>query len=137
MFDSVDILSDQMQDLLVGPWQQSADERASEHQSYLVVIDALDEIYGEGGSAFLRDLLETIDKGYLRGLKFLVTSRPDPNNAKLCSSFKSDTVCRLHEVPTDTGGRYHEVPHRKAPSASERAAAARACQEGPRRRLCG
>ena len=101
MFDSVDILSEQMQDLLVGPWQQSASERP-DHESYFVVVDALDEIDGEGGSAFLRDLLNTIDKGHLRGLKFLVTSRRDPKLAELCSEFKSDAVCRLYEVPTDT-----------------------------------
>jgi hypothetical protein len=101
-FDSVDVLTKQMKDLLVDPWQQSASERPSEIPPYLVVVDALDEIEGEGGLAFLRDLLKTIDKGHLRGLKFLVASRPDPELAELCSSFKSDAVCHLYEVPMDT-----------------------------------
>jgi hypothetical protein len=101
-FDSVDVLNKQMRDLLVDPWQQSSSGRPSEIPPYLVVVDALDEIEGEGGSAFLRDLLKTIDRGRLRGLKFLVTSRPDPELAELCSSFKSDAVCHLYEVPTDT-----------------------------------
>jgi hypothetical protein len=101
-FDSVNVLTKQMRDLLVDPWQQSSSGRPSEIPPYLVVVDALDEIEGEGGSAFLRDLLRTIDKGRLRGLKFLVTSRPDPELAELCSSFKSDAVCHLYEVPTDT-----------------------------------
>jgi ABC-type dipeptide/oligopeptide/nickel transport system ATPase component len=64
-FDSVDVLTKQMRDLLVDPWQQSSSERPSEIPPYLVVVDALDEIEGEGGSAFLRDLLKTIDKGHL------------------------------------------------------------------------
>jgi hypothetical protein len=101
-FDSVNVLTKQMRDLLVDPWQQSSSGRPSEIPPYLVVVDALDEIEGEGGSAFLRDLLKTIDKGHLRGLKFLVTSRPDPELAELCSSFKSDAICHLYKVPTDT-----------------------------------
>ena len=101
-FDSVDVLSKQMKDLLVDPWQHSASERFPELPPYVIIIDALDEIEGKGGSTFLRDLLKTIDKGRLRGLKFLVTSRPDPELAKLCSSLKSDAVCCLYEVPTDT-----------------------------------
>jgi hypothetical protein len=100
-FDSVDVLTKQMKDL-VNPWHESSTERPSEIRPYLVVVDALDEIEGEGGSAFLRDLLKTVDKGRLRGLKFLVTSRPDPELAELCSSLKSDAVCHLYEVPTDT-----------------------------------
>jgi hypothetical protein len=101
-FDSVNLLTKQMRDLLVDPWQQSSSGRPSEIPSYLLVIDALDEIEGEGGSAFLRDLLKMIDKDHLRGLKFLVTSRPDPELTELCSSFKSDAVCHLYEVPTET-----------------------------------
>jgi len=100
--DSANVLSKQMKDLLVGPWQQSASKRPCELRPYLVVVDALDEIEDNGGSAFLRELLKTISQGHLRGLKFLVTSRPDPDLAALCSSFNSDAVCRLYEVPTDT-----------------------------------
>ena len=55
-------------------------------------------ITGEGQN--FCDLLETIEKGHLRGLEFLVTSRPDPELAKHCSSFESDAICRLYEVPT-------------------------------------
>ena len=100
-FDLADVLSKQLKDLLVDPWQQSTnDSSPSEHPPYLVVVDALDEIDYRGGSEFLRDLLETIEKGHLRGLEFLVTSRPDPELAKHCSSFESDAICRLYEVPT-------------------------------------
>ena len=100
-FGSVHVLSKQMKDLLVGPWQRSANDRRPELPSYLVVIDALDEIEGEGGPAFLRDLLMTVNSDQLQGLKFLITSRPHPELASLCARFSSD-VCRLHEVPMDT-----------------------------------
>jgi hypothetical protein len=91
-----------MKDLLVGPWQRSANDRPPELPPYLVVIDALDEIEGQGGSVFLRELLMTVDGGQLQGLKFLITSRPHPELASLCATFSSDAVCRLYEVPTDT-----------------------------------
>ena len=101
-FGSADVLSQQMEDLLVGPWQCSANDRPPELPPYLVVIDALDEIEGEGGPAFLRDLLMTVNGGQLQGLKFLITSRPHPELASLCATFSSDAVCRLYEVPMDT-----------------------------------
>ena len=101
-FDSADVLSDQMQDLLVDPWQKSASKRPSELPPYLVVIDALDEIDGQGGSTFLQELLTTVNGGQLQGLKFLITSRPHPTLASLCRTFSSDVVCRLYDVPMDT-----------------------------------
>ena len=101
-FGSVDVVSKQMKDLLVGPWQRSANDRPPEFPPYLVVIDALDEIEHEEGSVFLRELLMTVDGGQLQGLKFLITSRPHPELASLCATFPSDVVYRLYEVPTDT-----------------------------------
>ena len=95
------VLVKQMKELLVGPWQRSATDRLPELPPYLIVIDALDEIDGHGGSKFLRELLTTVDGGQLQGLKFLITSRPDPELASLCDSLSSDAVYRLHEVPTD------------------------------------
>ena len=103
-FDSVDVLSKQMKDLLVGPWQQSARDRPPELPPYLVVVDALDEIEGQGGSAFLLELLTTVYGSQLQGLKFLITSRPHPELASLCKTFSSDAVCRLYDVPKDTVG---------------------------------
>jgi len=55
---------------------------------------------GEGW-LFLEELLG-MTKSHLQGLKFLITSRPDPDLANLCSSFTSDAVCALYDVPTDT-----------------------------------
>jgi hypothetical protein len=97
-FDSVEILSKQMQDLFVGPWQKSTGARPHDLPSYLIVIDALDEVDDRGGFAFLQALLTTIQKGNLQGLKFFVTSREDDKVAALCDQFPSDVVCRLHKV---------------------------------------
>ena len=64
----------QMQKLLVEPWLKSAEKREKVGSSYLLVIDALDEIENDGGPVFLQTLLEVIKDGRLQGLKFLVTS---------------------------------------------------------------
>jgi hypothetical protein len=90
-----------MKDLLVSSWQQSASDRPPELPPYLVVVDALDEI-DQGGSVFLRELLMTVSGGQLQGLKFLITSRPQPELVSLCGTFSSDAVCRLYDVPTHT-----------------------------------
>jgi hypothetical protein len=102
-FDSDDKLSEQMEDLLSGPWQESEAER-HELPPYLVVIDALDEIEGQEGSAFLADLLKAIDGRYLRGLKFFITSRPDPDVTRLCESLPPKVVRRLQDVPREDVG---------------------------------
>ncbi|KAH0579469.1 hypothetical protein H2248_002328 [Termitomyces sp. 'cryptogamus'] len=99
--DSVNTLGKQMTDLLVEPWQLSTSKESRNLPPYLVVIDALDEIADHGGPVFLQELLLTIEKGALHGLKFLVTSRPDPNIVELCKSFSSEAVCHLHDVDTD------------------------------------
>ena len=100
-FDSVDKLARQMKDLLVAPWQLSESQRHVEFPPYLIVVDALDEIEVDGGSMFLQSLLETINQRRLRGLKFLVTSRPDPCVVEVCKTFLSKAVCRLQDVPIE------------------------------------
>jgi len=100
-FDSIDKPSYQMEDLLVGPWHQSDNARHTEIPPYLIVVDALDEIEDRGGYNFLRELLDEVNSRKLRGLKFLVTSRTDPDLVELCDSFASKAVCRLQEVPTE------------------------------------
>jgi len=89
----------QLKDLLVGPWQQRT--RGPKLPLYLIVIDALDEIKGEGGPVFLRDLLTAIDEYNLRGFRFLVTSRTDPEVVTLCKSFTAEAVCWLQHVPIE------------------------------------
>ena len=101
-FDAVNHnVSSQMKGLLVGPWQLSEATRNHELPPYLIIIDALDEIKGDGGSAFLHDLLVAISEYDLKGFKFLVTSRSDPKVAALCKSFTSESVCRLQDVPIE------------------------------------
>ena len=55
-------VSSQMKSLFVGPWRLSEASRHPELSLYLIVIDALEEIKGNGGSAFLHDLLEVINE---------------------------------------------------------------------------
>ncbi len=105
-FDSADKLTKQMEDLFVGPWQDSEPRRHTELPPYLIVVDALDEIEADGGSIFLQDMIKTINRRHLRGLKFLVTSRPDPRVVELCKRkpFSSNAVCRLQDVPIERVG---------------------------------
>ncbi|KAG5716196.1 hypothetical protein E4T56_gene10766 [Termitomyces sp. T112] len=91
-------LSKQMQGLLIDPWKQFMQNFSSDLPPYLIIIDALDEIEGKAGAEFLKELLMTIKNGHLQGLKFLVTSRPDPELAGLCNSFPPDSVCYLQDV---------------------------------------
>jgi len=98
-FNSVNIMSKQMKDLLVDPWMQSVSKHRAAFRPLLVVVDALDEIEDRGGLAFLEELLRMTAKSRLRGFKFLITSRPNPDLANLCTS---DAICALYDVPTDT-----------------------------------
>jgi hypothetical protein len=98
-FDAVDHdVVTQLKDLLIGPWQQSQPTCRPERPLFLIVIDGLDEIKGDGGLAFLRDLLTSIDEYDLKGFKFLVTSRSDPEVVKLSESFASKATCDHQEV---------------------------------------
>jgi hypothetical protein len=66
-----------------------------------VVIDALDELDGQDGSGFLRDLLDSINKHRLQGLKFFATSRQDPDLVTHLESFEDKQVYRLGQVPIE------------------------------------
>jgi hypothetical protein len=88
----------QIQKLLVEPWRKSAEKRPELLPCYLVVIDALDEIENRGGAAFLEELLATVKDGHLQGLKFLVTSRPDPQLVERWEPFSLGRFFRLEEV---------------------------------------
>jgi len=92
----------QLEDLLVNPWRESESDRLADPSMppyYLIIIDALDEIDGKGGSDFLRNLLDIINKHHLRGLKFFATSRPDPGLVNHLISFEDKQLYRLEEVP--------------------------------------
>jgi len=94
----------QLEDLLVRPWHESESDRLADPSTppyYLIVIDALDEIDGKGGSDFLHNLLNIINKHHLRGLKFFATSRPDPGLVNHLRSFEDKQLYRLEEVPPE------------------------------------
>jgi len=94
----------QLEGLLVGPWDECKGARLADPSlpaHYLIVIDALDEIDGKGGSEFLRDLLDVINKHRLEGLKFFATSRPDPDLATHLDSFANKQFYRLEQVPIE------------------------------------
>jgi hypothetical protein len=91
------VLSSQINELLAKPWQASLNHRDG-LRAPIIVVDALDE--SDRGIEFLKELLGIVEHGALTGIKFLITSRPDPNIVDLCKSFPEDTVCRLHEVDT-------------------------------------
>jgi hypothetical protein len=89
----------QLESLLIEPWEKSQPADSSKSRHFLVVIDAVDELDGQGGSEFLRDLLDVINKHRLRGLKFFATSRPDPNLVTHLESFGDKQFYRLEQVP--------------------------------------
>jgi len=104
-FDTIDRdVRTQLSDLLVRPWRESESDRLADPSTpphYLIIIDALDEIDGKGGSDFLRDLLHIINKHHLRGLKFFATSRPDPDLVNHIRSFEDKQLYRLEDVPSE------------------------------------
>ncbi|KIK51727.1 hypothetical protein GYMLUDRAFT_979987 [Collybiopsis luxurians FD-317 M1] len=80
--------------LLLGPWKKVAKSQASK---WLIVIDALDELQNNGGYNILKQLLEGITG--VRGLKILVTSRPDHNMVNVWQEqLSSKTICCLEDV---------------------------------------
>ena len=91
----------QLESLLIEPWKQAQSAGPSKSLRFLVVIDALDEIDGQDGSGFLRDLLDSINKHRLQGLKFFATSRPDPDLVTHLESFKDKRLYRLGQVPIE------------------------------------
>ncbi|KAF9472429.1 hypothetical protein BDN70DRAFT_887004 [Pholiota conissans] len=91
----------QLQKLLIEPWMRVQSAEATQIPHFLVIIDALDEIDGQGGSEFLRDLLESINKYGLRGLKFFATSRPDPGLVDHLELFSNKQFYHLQQVPME------------------------------------
>ena len=94
----------QLESLLFGPWEESEAARRADTSTpphYLIVIDALDEIDGTGGSDFLRDLVNAINKSNekcLSGLKFFVTSRSDEGLVTHVKSLERKQLYHLQDV---------------------------------------
>jgi hypothetical protein len=89
----------QLESLLIEPWEQARLADPSKPLHYLIVIDTLDKIDGQGGSVFLCDLLDIINKHRLRGLKFFAIGRPDPDLVTHLRSFEDKQFYRLEQVP--------------------------------------
>jgi len=92
----------QIEKLLVKPWKASLAQR-NHRPTPIVVVDALDEC--DRGTEFLKELLRVIQmqvnqlpENQALGLKFLVTSRPDPRIVNMCKLFPPNAVCKLHMV---------------------------------------
>jgi len=97
----------QLESLLTEPWDQARLADAPHPARFLMVIDALDEIEEQGGSEFLRDLFNMINKYRLSGFKFLVTSRSSSSGLSLWRTRTSIVSkkfqlmkCRLTSRPT-------------------------------------
>ncbi|KAF8991257.1 WD40 repeat-like protein [Hymenopellis radicata] len=90
-------IPEQIDGLLARPWSASLPGRDGLPVP-VVVIDALDE--SNNGVEFLKNLFRVVGDKHLSGIKFLVTSRVEPEIVKLFDSNQllSDAV-RLHEVP--------------------------------------
>lgn len=96
----VHILDKQMNDLLIQPWQSSSSKQLSEMLPMLIVIDALDEVKDNEGPKFVEALIQSVEKAgvSIKGLKFLITSRPDPGIVSRCQSLKINTTFKLEDV---------------------------------------
>jgi len=92
-------IQEQIEKFLIKPWMEQKLRR--DLQTYLVVVDALDEIEHIEKSSFLEQLLKSFEKDNITGLKFLVTSRPDPDIVELCATLPTDTICKLQDVPIE------------------------------------
>ena len=89
----------QIDELLAKPWEESLAQLTDRDlPAPIIVVDALDE--SDRGTEFLEELLRVIRAGRLAGIKFLVTSRPEPKIVDICKSFPPNVVCKLHEVDT-------------------------------------
>ncbi|KIY64875.1 hypothetical protein CYLTODRAFT_82882 [Cylindrobasidium torrendii FP15055 ss-10] len=86
----------QMEDILFGPWRAAA--QRERQVPLVVVVDALDELDGDGGAVFLERLMNGVTKYDLKGIKFLVASREDPGIARLCKTLGPEVVIRLQDI---------------------------------------
>ncbi|KAH8797612.1 quinon protein alcohol dehydrogenase-like superfamily [Flagelloscypha sp. PMI_526] len=88
-------IPDQFRDLLCVPWDLFNKEVALE-QSYIVVLDALDEC--DNSEEVLRLILDSIDQNRLQGVRFLATSRPVPRLVEKALKLRRGPQIALHEV---------------------------------------
>ncbi|KAF8130023.1 hypothetical protein K438DRAFT_2135743, partial [Mycena galopus ATCC 62051] len=87
-------------ELLIRPWLQSMEQQTHPQPSRLIVIDALDEIEGSQGARLIEHLIKSLSSSEksLRGLKFLVTSRPHPDIAEQCRPLQESSAYHLEYI---------------------------------------
>ena len=82
----------QIDELLAKAWQASITRGKKSQDSVaptpIIVVDALDK--NDRGTEFLEELLRFIQAGQLTGIKFLVTSRPEPKIVDICKISSSE-----------------------------------------------
>ncbi|KIK49788.1 hypothetical protein GYMLUDRAFT_234780, partial [Collybiopsis luxurians FD-317 M1] len=90
----------QLKNLLIDPWHKSAQKQLKERLPVLVVIDALDEIEAGEGPRFIEALITSINYAgpNVHGIKFLVTSRPDPDIVRTCKQLKVEASYSLEDI---------------------------------------
>ncbi|KAF7334802.1 WD40 repeat-like protein [Mycena sanguinolenta] len=86
--------NDHINELLVSPW--SAAWQHKRQAPLVIVIDALDEIEDNQGADFIEQLISSLSRMPLCGLKFLLTSRPHPDIKKSCVQLRARF--RLEEI---------------------------------------
>jgi hypothetical protein len=97
--NTIDTSSEQVQELLVTPWKASVKDRPASFPLTLIVIDALDEIDGNGGEQLLKELIQAtqeLARDGMHGLRILVTSRPHPSIVN--ATINSLPVYRLEDM---------------------------------------
>ncbi|KIK50341.1 hypothetical protein GYMLUDRAFT_104799, partial [Collybiopsis luxurians FD-317 M1] len=103
-FDMAYVIEKQLTELLIQPWHKSRQNQLEERLPVLIVIDALDEIEGGEGSKFIEALITNINHAgpKVHGIKFLVTSRPDPDIVTTCKKLKVEATYKLEDVEPET-----------------------------------
>ncbi|KAF5372434.1 hypothetical protein D9757_009930 [Collybiopsis confluens] len=96
--DAVNDPKNHVSSILFEPWQKRSPEESSR---WLIVIDALDELDGSGGSLLLQQLLKGISRDKINGIKILITGRPDQTITKVCNEeLSNEAICKLEDVET-------------------------------------
>lgn len=101
-FDTINQrVNTQLQELLIKPWnacRSKPNGDGSQNTDFLFLIDAIDELVYDGSSKFVQDFLQVMKKANLPGLKFLITSRSDPDLIGKVASLQAEPLCQLEDL---------------------------------------
>ncbi|KAF5374038.1 hypothetical protein D9757_010074 [Collybiopsis confluens] len=112
--DAINDPKNHVSSMLFEPWRKRS---PGESSRWLIVIDALDELDGSGGSQLLEQLLKGISKDQVNGIKILITSRPDQTITKVCNKeLSNEAICKLEDVEkTQVAGDIAKYIQQKLP----------------------